>query len=203
MLEGVWARGIGDFPATGAGGIRGLRRRLVVMVPPSQDGGSAWSVRARAGRWRSGRRMARCRAPGYRILSTTWWSTTWWHTTSINNLDTTLTQHIQADRLARPASSDIVLLAQWQRACWQTCDSPTGHCVQAMTSVGNIPVWWSALAALVFVLVVLAFQNRDWRVTALIGYVGLLPAVVPVRQSDHLHVLPPWLSYRSSFWCLF
>ena len=43
-----------------------------------------------------------------------------------------------------------------------------------MTSVGNIPVWWSALAALVFALVVLAFQNRDWRVwTALIGYVGL------------------------------
>ncbi len=49
-----------------------------------------------------------------------------------------------------------------------------GRCVQAITSIGNIPVWWAAVAALVFGVVVLACIKRDWRVwVALIGYVGL------------------------------
>ena len=50
----------------------------------------------------------------------------------------------------------------------------TGKCVQAITSIGNIPVWWSAVIGLVFCVLVLSLRNRDWRVwVALIGYVGL------------------------------
>ncbi|MGK2349125.1 dolichyl-phosphate-mannose--protein mannosyltransferase [Actinomyces sp. W5033] len=49
-----------------------------------------------------------------------------------------------------------------------------GRCVQAITSIGNIPVWWAAVPALVFGVVVLAGVRRDWRVwVALVGYVGL------------------------------
>ena len=48
------------------------------------------------------------------------------------------------------------------------------RCVQAITSIGNIPVWWSALVALGVVLVGMAIVRRDWRAwVALIGYVGL------------------------------
>ncbi|SDN23029.1 dolichyl-phosphate-mannose--protein mannosyltransferase [Actinomyces ruminicola] len=53
-------------------------------------------------------------------------------------------------------------------------DCGSNRCIQAITSIGNIPVWWAAAAALIFAIVLLALRNRDWRVwVPLIGYVGL------------------------------
>ncbi|MCL3776808.1 phospholipid carrier-dependent glycosyltransferase [Actinomyces sp. 186855] len=49
-----------------------------------------------------------------------------------------------------------------------------GRCVQAITSIGNIPIWWAAVLALVLGVIVLAGIRRDWRVwVALVGYLGL------------------------------
>ncbi|WP_194949847.1 dolichyl-phosphate-mannose--protein mannosyltransferase [Actinomyces trachealis] len=56
-------------------------------------------------------------------------------------------------------------------------------CVQAITSVGNIPIWWSAIVALVVVLGVLVIAQRDWRAwVPLAGYLGLYA---------------PWFLYRN------
>lgn len=53
-------------------------------------------------------------------------------------------------------------------------DCGADRCVEAITSVGNIPVWWAALAALAVAVLGLALRDRDWRVwVALIGYIGL------------------------------
>ncbi|AYD90441.1 phospholipid carrier-dependent glycosyltransferase [Actinomyces sp. 2119] len=53
----------------------------------------------------------------------------------------------------------------------QDCGSQ--QCVQAITSIGNIPVWWAACVALVAV-VLLATVGRDWRAwVPLAGYLGL------------------------------
>ena len=53
-----------------------------------------------------------------------------------------------------------------------TCSS--GDCVQAITSLGNVAVWWSAFIALATLLVVLAGIRRDWRAwVPLAGYLGL------------------------------
>ena len=61
----------------------------------------------------------------------------------------------------------------------QTCGS--GDCIQAITSIGNIVIWWSAVVALVAV-VIIGVKNRDWRAwLPLIGYLGLYV---------------PWFQYR-------
>ena len=61
----------------------------------------------------------------------------------------------------------------------QTCGS--GDCIQAITSIGNIVIWWSAVVALVAV-VIIGVKNRDWRAwVPLIGYLGLYV---------------PWFQYR-------
>ncbi|MDU0348269.1 phospholipid carrier-dependent glycosyltransferase [Actinomyces sp. MRS3W] len=53
-------------------------------------------------------------------------------------------------------------------------DCGSDRCIQAITSIGNIPIWWAAVVALIFVIVALAIRNRDWRAwVPLIGYVGL------------------------------
>ncbi|WP_139738396.1 dolichyl-phosphate-mannose--protein mannosyltransferase [Actinomyces wuliandei] len=53
----------------------------------------------------------------------------------------------------------------------QGCGSQ--RCVQAITSIGNIPIWWAACVALVAV-VLLATVGRDWRAwVPLAGYLGL------------------------------
>ena len=79
-------------------------------------------------------------------------------------------------------SKPIQWLVQWRPTSFYWPDERelvgtrcgTGKCVQAITSIGNIPVWWSAVIGLVFCVLVLALRNRDWRVwVALIGYVGL------------------------------
>ena len=47
------------------------------------------------------------------------------------------------------------------------------RCIQAITSIGNIPMWWAAFLAL-FVVVLLATVGRDWRAwVPLAGYLGL------------------------------
>ena len=79
-------------------------------------------------------------------------------------------------------SKPIEWLVQWRPTSFYWPDERelagarcgTGKCVQAITSIGNIPVWWSAIIGLVFCVLVLAIRNRDWRVwVSLIGYVGL------------------------------
>ena len=53
----------------------------------------------------------------------------------------------------------------------QTCGS--GDCIQAITSIGNIPIWWAAFVA-VFVVVAYVALKRDWRGwVVLAGYIGL------------------------------
>ena len=61
----------------------------------------------------------------------------------------------------------------------QTCGG--GDCIQAITSIGNIVIWWSAVAALAAV-VIIGLKNRDWRAwVPLLGYLGLYV---------------PWFQYR-------
>ena len=61
----------------------------------------------------------------------------------------------------------------------QTCGG--GDCIQAITSIGNIVIWWSAVVALVAVIII-GVKNRDWRAwVPLIGYLGLYV---------------PWFQYR-------
>ena len=51
------------------------------------------------------------------------------------------------------------------------CD--TRNCVRAITSIGNIPIWWAAFVA-VFVVVAYVSLKRDWRGwVVLAGYIGL------------------------------
>ena len=51
------------------------------------------------------------------------------------------------------------------------CD--TRNCVRAITSIGNIPIWWAAFVA-VFVVVAYVAHKRDWRGwVVLAGYIGL------------------------------
>lgn len=47
-------------------------------------------------------------------------------------------------------------------------------CVQAITSIGNIPIWWAALLGLAALIGSLALYRRDWRAwVPLAGYLGL------------------------------
>lgn len=47
------------------------------------------------------------------------------------------------------------------------------RCVEAITSIGNIPIWWAAFIAL-FVVILLGTVGRDWRAwVVLSGYLGL------------------------------
>ena len=75
----------------------------------------------------------------------------------------------------RPTSFFWQDKAQVPQTCWG------GDCIQAITSIGNIVIWWSAVAALAAV-VIIGVKNRDWRVwVPLIGYLGLYV---------------PWFQYR-------
>ena len=75
----------------------------------------------------------------------------------------------------RPTSFFWQDKAQVPQTCWG------GDCIQAITSIGNIVIWWSAAVALV-VIVIVGVKNRDWRAwVPLIGYLGLYV---------------PWFQYR-------
>ena len=75
----------------------------------------------------------------------------------------------------RPTSFFWQEQAQVPQTCWD------GECIQAITSIGNIVIWWSAVVALVAVIII-GVKNRDWRAwVPLIGYLGLYV---------------PWFQYR-------
>lgn len=70
-------------------------------------------------------------------------------------------------------------LVQWRPTSfyWRGTDDMAGQCssecVQAITSIGNLGLWWPALVALV-VAILLALRTRDWRWwVPLMGYAGL------------------------------
>ncbi len=51
--------------------------------------------------------------------------------------------------------------------------APGSQCVQAITSVGNVAIWWPAVVGLILVIWA-AFAKRDWRAWSIIaGYVAL------------------------------
>ncbi|MDO4901808.1 MAG: phospholipid carrier-dependent glycosyltransferase [Actinomyces sp.] len=90
--------------------------------------------------------------------------------------------HVGLDSQHPYMSKPIGWLVQWRPTSfyWQGTEDMAGadcgsdRCIQAITSIGNIPIWWAAVPALVFVFVALAIRNRDWRVwVPLIGYVGM------------------------------
>ena len=75
----------------------------------------------------------------------------------------------------RPTSFFWEDKAQVPQSCWG------GDCIQAITSIGNIVIWWSAVVALA-AIVIIGVKNRDWRAwVPLIGYLGLYV---------------PWFQYR-------
>ena len=75
----------------------------------------------------------------------------------------------------RPTSFFWQEKVQVPQTCWD------GECIQAITSIGNIVIWWSAVVALVAVIII-GVKNRDWRAwVPLIGYLGLYV---------------PWFQYR-------
>lgn len=72
-------------------------------------------------------------------------------------------------------------LVQWRPTSfyWRGTDDMAGQCsgssdcVQAITSIGNLGLWWPAVVALV-VAIILAIRTRDWRWwVPLMGYAGL------------------------------
>ncbi|WP_315501392.1 phospholipid carrier-dependent glycosyltransferase [Actinomyces radicidentis] len=90
--------------------------------------------------------------------------------------------HVTLDSTHPYMSQPIGWLVQWRPTSfyWPSDAEMAGaqcgsdRCIQAITSIGNIPVWWSALVALVVLIAFMVLRDRDWRAwAALIGYVGL------------------------------
>lgn len=165
FLEGVIARGVGDF----------LR---VVPIAFAVYAASWWSWFLHPKAYEHGWAAAQ-RAAGGTVARS-------WLPDSLNDLVeyhlVAYNFHVHLESTHPYMSKPISWLVQWRPTSFyfptgsqlsgQSCG--TAHCAQAITSIGNIPVWWSAIVALVFAVVILAFENRDWRVwVALIGYVGL------------------------------
>ena len=165
LLEGVIARGIGAF-------LRLVPVAFAVYVA------SWWSWFTHQGAYEHGWAAAQRAARGTVARS--------WLPDSLNDLVeyhlVAYHFHVNLESTHPYMSKPISWLVQWRPTSFyfptgdqlagQSCGDP--RCVQAITSIGNIPVWWAAIVALVFVVVVLAFENRDWRAwAALIGYVGL------------------------------
>ena len=165
LLEGVIARGIGAF-------LRLVPVAFAVYVA------SWWSWFTHQGAYEHGWAAAQRAARGTVARS--------WLPDSLNDLVeyhlVAYRFHVNLESTHPYMSKPISWLVQWRPTSFyfptgdqlagQNCGDP--RCVQAITSIGNIPVWWAAIVALVFVVVVLAFENRDWRAwAALIGYVGL------------------------------
>ena len=166
FLEGVIARGIGDF-------LRLVPVAFAVYVA------SWWSWFLHPKAYEHGWAAAQ-RAAGGTVARS-------WLPDSLNDLVeyhlVAYHFHVNLESTHPYMSKPISWLVQWRPTSFyfpsadqlagEDCGA-TSHCAQAITSIGNIPVWWSALVALVFAVVVLALENRDWRVwVALIGYAGL------------------------------
>lgn len=167
LLEGLVARGIGDF-------VRIVPVALQVYVA----GWWSWFLHPRAYNhgWAATQRMNTGSVPRG------------WLPDSLNDLLqyhlVAYDFHVHLDAQHQYMSQPIGWLVQWRPTSFywptaeelarngQTCSS--GRCVAAITSIGNIPMWWSALLALAFVIAGLAIGRRDWRAwVSLIGYTGL------------------------------
>ncbi|WP_103062634.1 dolichyl-phosphate-mannose--protein mannosyltransferase [Actinomyces qiguomingii] len=166
FLEGAVARGVGDF----------IRLVPVAFIVYLSAGWGSWF--SHEGAFKHGWAAAQRDATGTVARS--------WLPDSLNDLlEYHLTMydfHVALDSEHPYMSKPIGWLVQWRPTSfyWQGTEDMVGtdcdsdRCIQAITSIGNIPIWWAALVALLFALVVLAIRNRDWRVwVPLIGYIGL------------------------------
>ena len=165
LLEGLIARSFGDF-------LRLVPTALVVYVA----GWWSWFLHADAYKhgWAASERL------------TNGTVTRSWLPDSLNDLleyhQVAYGFHVKLNSPHQYMSKPIGWLVQWRPTSfyWPSAEELGGRdcgsdrCVAAITSIGNIPIWWSALVALVFAVAVLAVKNRDWRVwVALVGYAGL------------------------------
>ncbi|WP_448760312.1 dolichyl-phosphate-mannose--protein mannosyltransferase [Actinomyces oricola] len=165
LLEGVVSRGFGDF-------IRLVPVAFLVYVA----GWFSWFMHDDAYKrgWAAAQRAATGTVPRS------------WLPDPLNDLLeyhlSMYSFHVSLDSPHPYMSKPIGWLVQWRPTSfyWPSEEEMRGascgseRCVQAITSIGNIPVWWSALVALGVVLVGMAIVRRDWRAwVALIGYVGL------------------------------
>ncbi|WP_424924127.1 dolichyl-phosphate-mannose--protein mannosyltransferase [Actinomyces bowdenii] len=163
LLEGVIARGIGDF-------VRLVPTALVVYVALWWS----WFVHDKAYKhgW-----AAEQRAAGTPQRS--------WLPDSLNDLleyhQSMYSFHVGLDSKHPYESTPAGWLLQWRPTSfyWPSEEEMAGascgasRCVQAITSIGNIPIWWAAILGLVVVLV-MGISGRDWRAwVPLAGYLGL------------------------------
>ncbi|SHE24636.1 dolichyl-phosphate-mannose-protein mannosyltransferase [Actinomyces glycerinitolerans] len=166
FLEGTVARGVGDF----------IRLVPVAFIVYLGAGWGSWFLHD--GAYYRGWAAAQRAETGTVARS--------WLPDSLNDLlEYHLSMynfHVGLDTEHPYMSKPIGWLVQWRPTSlyWKGseelagADCGSGRCIQAITSIGNIPIWWAAVLALVFVIVVLAIGRRDWRVwVPLIGYVGL------------------------------
>ncbi|MDO5065531.1 MAG: phospholipid carrier-dependent glycosyltransferase [Actinomyces bowdenii] len=163
LLEGVVSRGFGDF-------IRLVPTALVVYVALWWS----WFVHDKAYKhgW-----AAEQRASGSPMRS--------WLPDSLNDLleyhQSMYSFHVGLDSKHPYESTPAGWLLQWRPTSfyWPSEEEMAGascgasRCVQAITSIGNIPIWWAAILGLVVVLV-MGIAGRDWRAwVPLAGYLGL------------------------------
>lgn len=163
FLEGVVARGFGDF-------IRLVPTAVVVYVA------LWWSWFAHDGAYKHGW-AAEQRAAGTLPRA--------WLPDGLNDLleyhRSMYDFHVRLSSEHPYESTPAGWLLQWRPTSfyWPTeqemegASCGGGRCVQAITSIGNIPVWWAAILALVVVLI-MGIAGRDWRAwVPLAGYLGL------------------------------
>ncbi len=177
FLEGIIARGVGDF----------MRLVPVAFVVYLTAGWGYWLAHDDAyyRGWAAGQRAENGSVPRS------------WLPDSLNDLfeyhRSMYDFHVALDPEHAYMSKPIGWLVQWRPTSlyWQSeqdmaaVDCGSDRCIQAITSIGNIPIWWAAVLALAFAIAVLAIRNRDWRVwVPLIGYVGLyLPWFIYFRRT--------------------
>lgn len=163
FLEGIVSRGFGDF-------IRLVPTAVVVYVA------LWWSWFAHDGAYKHGW-AAEQRAAGTLPRA--------WLPDPFNDLleyhRSMYTFHVGLSSEHPYESTPAGWLLQWRPTSfyWPTeqemagASCGGGRCVQAITSIGNIPVWWAAILALVVVLI-MGIAGRDWRAwVPLAGYLGL------------------------------
>lgn len=165
LLEGVLARGLGDF-------LRLVPIAVLVYVA------GWWSWFTHPSAYKHGWAAAERAVNGTVARG--------WLPDSLNDLIeyhlSMYNFHVNLDTTHPYMSHPIGWLIQWRPTSFYwpsdeemaTASCGGGRCVQAITSIGNIPVWWAALIALFVGIAVLGIVKRDWRVwVSLIGYVGL------------------------------
>lgn len=166
FLEGIVARGVGDF----------IRLVPVAFIVYLGAGWGSWFLHD--GAYNHGWAAAQRAETGTMARS--------WLPDSLNDLLqyhlSMYNFHVGLDSEHPYMSKPLGWLVQWRPTSfyWKGSEELAGvdcgsdRCVQAITSIGNVPIWWAAVLALVFAIAVLAIGRRDWRVwVPLIGYAGL------------------------------